>query len=176
MKITAGEPVFASYQLPVTSYGFTYIGLMIFIALLGFTLAGTGLVWHTEARRLKEGELLFAGEQYRRAIGTYYERSPGGKKFPGTIDDLLRDPRYPNVQRHLRRAYADPITASMTWGIVEGPGGGIAGVYSLSEEKPVKRANFRQGQADFEGREKYSEWRFVYVPREVAVGAPARKD
>jgi hypothetical protein len=35
----------------------------------------------------------------------------------------------------------------------------------VAGDRPVKQANFRQGQADFEGKEKYSEWRFVYVPR-----------
>jgi len=143
---------------------------------MGIALAGTGVVWHAESRRLKERDLLFAGEQYRRAIGMYYEHSPGEKKFPKSIDDLLLDHRYPNLQRYLRRAYVDPIMASNTWGIVEGPEGGIAGVYSLSGDKPVKQAGFRQGQADFEGREKYSDWRFVYVPPEVAGDSPDGKD
>jgi len=179
MKRFEGESVIPRHKSPVTSRGFTYIGLLIFVALMGIALAGTGLVWHAESRRLKEGELLFAGEQYRRAIGMYYERSPGEKKFPRSIDDLLQDRRYPNVQRYLRHAYLDPITTSKDWGMVQGPEGGIAGVYSLSDDKPVKQANFRQGQADFEGREKYSDWRFVYVPQLPAAeagGTGARKD
>ncbi len=163
--------VLPNHQLPITSYGFTYIGLLIFIALIGIALAGTGLVWHAESRRLKEHDLLFAGEQYRRAIGRYYESTPGEKQFPKAINDLLQDRRYLNVQRYLRRAYVDPISASETWGIVEGPQGGIAGVYSLSASKPVKQANFRAGQADFEGREKYSDWRFIYVPQVPVTGA-----
>lgn len=169
---------FTNNQLPITNHGFTYIGLLIFIALMGIALAGTGLVWHAESRRLKERDLLFAGEQYRRAIGMYYERSPGEKRFPKTLEELLQDRRYPNVQRYLRRAYVDPITASETWGIVEGPEGGIVGVYSLSADRPVKQANFREAQADFAGREKYSEWRFVYVPPDPLSqpAANARKD
>jgi hypothetical protein len=133
---------------------------------MGLALAGTGVVWHAESRRLKERELLFAGEQYRRAIGLYYEHSPGVKKYPPSVGDLLLDTRYPVVQRYLRRAYADPVTGSPEWGIVEGPEGGIAGVYSLSADRPVKRTHFRAGQADFEGREAYREWRFVYAPQE----------
>jgi len=171
MKNYDGGQEFSNHHLPITNRGFTYIGLMIFIALMGITLAGTGLMWHAESRRLKEYDLLFAGEQYRRAIGMYYERGPGEKKFPRSIDDLLQDRRYPNVQRYLRRAYVDPITTSSTWGLVEGPQGGIAGVYSLSAGKPVKQANFRPGQADFEDREKYSDWRFIYAPQAPVPGA-----
>jgi type II secretory pathway pseudopilin PulG len=176
MKSFSNRLPITSHQSPFTVHGFTYIGLLIFIALMGIALAGTGLIWHAESRRLRERDLLFAGEQYRRAIGMFYERSPGVKGFPKTLEDLLLDHRYPNVQRYLRRPYLDPITASKSWGIVEGPGGGIAGVYSLSGEKPVRQANFQKGQSDFEGREKYSDWRFVYVPREVEAGVPGRKD
>lgn len=178
MRMVAGFFPQSPIPDPRSCAGFTYLGLLVFIALMGIALAGTGLVWHAESRRLKERDLLFAGEQYRRAIGMYYERSPGEKKFPKTLEDLLLDRRYPNVQRYLRRIYVDPMTASKTWGIVGGAEGGIVGVYSLSEDKPVKQANFRQGQADFEGREKYSDWRFVYVPREPVVGdgGATRKD
>jgi type II secretory pathway pseudopilin PulG len=165
----------ARYWSPVTrhEFGFTYIGLLMAIALMGAALAGTGMVWHTESRRLKERELLFVGEQYRRAIASYYERSPGTKKFPRSVDELLRDPRYPNVQRHLRKAYADPVAGSREWGLVAGPEGGITGVHSLSEEMPIRQANFAAGQADFEGRERYSDWRFVYVPPAAPVSGEA---
>jgi type II secretory pathway pseudopilin PulG len=148
-------------------HGFTYIGLLIAIALMGIALAGTGVVWHLESRRLKERELLFIGEQYRRAIGSYYERSPGVKKFPRSVDELLRDPRYPDVQRHLRRDYADPITGAREWGLVAGTDGGIAGVYSLSEESPIRQVNFPAALSGFENRKRYSEWQFVYVPAET---------
>ncbi len=157
--------------------GFTYIGLLIAIALMGIALAGTGVVWHSESRRLKERELLFVGEQYRRAIGSYYERSPGVKKFPRSVDELLRDPRYPDVQRHLRRAYADPITGSGEWGLVAGPDGGITGIFSLSEEPPIRQVNFPAALAGFENRKRYSEWQFIYVPAETwSAESPGGKD
>jgi len=144
--------------------GFTYIGLLIFIALMGIALAGTGMIWHTQVRREKERDLLFVGDQFRRAIGQYYERSPGGdKRFPKSLDDLLLDKRYPATQRYLRRVYPDPITG-MAWGFVKGPEDRIVGVYSLSEGAPLKRAGFPADYEDFEGRERYREWRFVYAP------------
>lgn len=97
--------------------GFTYIGLLIFIALMGIALAGTGMVWHAQVRREQERELLFVGDQFRRAIGQYYERSPGGgKHFPQSLDDLLLDKRYVATQRYLGRVYPDPITGKTEWG------------------------------------------------------------
>ena len=145
-------------------HGFTYIGLLILIALMGIALAGTGMVWHTQVRREKERDLLFVGDQFRRAIGQYYERSPGGdKRFPQSLDDLLLDKRYPATQRYLRRVYPDPITGT-AWGFVKGPEDRIVGVYSLSEDAPLKRAGFPSDYGDFEGKEHYREWRFVYSP------------
>jgi hypothetical protein len=43
------------------------------------------------------------------------------------------------------------------------PNGGIFGVYSLSEESPIKRSNFRPNESGFEGKEKYSDWKFIYL-------------
>ena len=154
--------------------GLTYIGLLIFIALMGIALAGTGVLWHSEMRREKERELLFVGEQFRRAIGLYYERTPGGaKQFPKSIEDLILDRRYPSAQRYLRRLYADPITGKAQWGLVTGPEGRIVGVYSLSEEQTLKRANFLRAYQDFEGKERYDEWRVVYVPATGSEAKPA---
>ena len=145
-------------------HGFTYIGLLIFIALMGIGLAGTGMVWDTQVRREKERELLFVGDQFRRAIGRYYELSPGGdKRFPQSLDDLLLDKRYPATQRYLRRVYRDPITGKAEWGFVKGPEDRIVGVYSLSEDAPLKQAGFPANYEDFEDKERYHEWRFIYV-------------
>ena len=131
---------------------------------MGITLAGAGMVWSTQKKRENERELLFIGEQYRRAIGQYYERSQGAKQFPQTIDDILLDRRYPSVQRYLRRAYFDPMTGKAEWGLVKGPDGRIVGIFSLSMESPLKRSNFKSDYGNFEAAERYSDWKFVYVP------------
>ena len=44
--------------------------------------------------------------------------------------------------RHLRRLYKEPITGQDEWGLVEAPGGGVMGVYSRSEDEPIKTGNF----------------------------------
>ena len=51
--------------------------MLFAVALIGILLAAAGQVWRTEALREKEKELLFVGEQFRQAIGSYYENSPG---------------------------------------------------------------------------------------------------
>ena len=155
----------------VTSHGFTYIGLLIFIAILDIGLAGTGVVFHQQAQRAKERELLFAGDQIRRAIGQYYEKSPGAnKRFPETLEDLLLDPRYPAMRRYLRRVYRDPMPGSTAWELVRAPDGGIMGVHSSAKEAPLKIDNFSAGYEGFKDRQSYVDWKFVYI---VAVEEPS---
>jgi len=47
---------------------------------------------------------------------------------------------------------------------VKAPDGGIMGVYSLSEGKPLKVAGFRFADREFEGAALYSDWKFLYNP------------
>lgn len=146
--------------------GFTYIGLLIAVAIIGATLATAGTVWHTAQQRERERELLFAGDQIRKAIGHYYISGTGpAKQYPQSLDDLLRDPRQPGVVRYLRKLYHDPITGTTDWGLIKDAGDRIMGVFSLSEERPIKQFNFSAADRDFEGKETYSQWTFVYHPR-----------
>lgn len=145
--------------------GITYIGVLVLVAIMGMTAAATADLWRTERKREAEKELLFIGNQYRQAIGRYYEQSPGrGKTFPASLQDLLRDPRTPGMKRHLRKLFADPVTGRADWGLVKGPAGEIMGVFSLSEAMPLKKGNFGRADAKLENKQKYSEWAFVYTP------------
>ena len=145
--------------------GFTYLGLMVLIAVMGIVLAATGEMWHVVLKREKEQELLYVGDQFRRAINQYYLHSPlKPRRFPMSLDDLLKDPRYPGTQRYLRKIYIDPITGDSNWGLVTGPAGEIFGVYSLSEDEPIKKSNFSSADSNFEGKMKYAEWVFMGVP------------
>lgn len=148
------------------SQGFTYLSLLIVVAVTAGALAAASGVWSQAARRDKERELLFAGEQFRQAIALYYWRTPGGAhQFPKDLQALLLDQRWPVTQRWLRRIYRDPISNSEDWGLVEAPGGaGIMGVYSKSEEVPLKSANFPARYASFAEARNYSEWKFVFSP------------
>jgi type II secretory pathway pseudopilin PulG len=143
--------------------GFTYIGLLIFVAILSIGLALIGQVWHTAMKREKETELLFIGDEFRTAIANFYEGSPGGvKKFPMSLEELLEDRRFPVPKRHLRKIYHDPMTGEARWGLVEFPAGGIMGVYSLSELRPLKIAGFRMRDQAFADGTSYADWKFGY--------------
>jgi len=144
------------------SRGFTYLTVLFIVALLGIGLALVGEVWETAAKREKEAELLFIGHEYRKAITRYY--LAGKNQYPRELGDLLKDPRQPGTVRYLRRAYPDPLTGKPEWGIVKAPDGGIAGVHSLSDQKPLKSGNFRLRDAGFESATTYADWKFIYTP------------
>ena len=149
--------------------GFTYIGLLIAMALFGVALAATGEVWRTASQREREQELLFVGNQFRDAFTSYYSGTPVGKpRYPLALEDLVEDHRFPVPRRHLRRIYADPMTGSAEWRLIAAPGGGIAGVHSRSEARPLKTGNFAPADAKLEGAERYSDWKFVFEPRNAA--------
>lgn len=145
--------------------GFSYLGLLLMLAITAVGAAATGITWATVVRQEKERELLFIGDQFRQAIANYGKHTPGtGGRYPRRLDDLLKDPRYPNTRRYLRRIYADPITGREEWGLIKNFAGEIVGVHSLSEQEPLKKANFSLADARFEGRKKYSEWQFSHLP------------
>lgn len=146
--------------------GFTYLGILIALALFGVALAATGEVWRTAATRERERELLFVGNEFRNAFTSYFGATPLGKpRYPRALEDLVEDNRFPVPRRHLRRIYADPMSGKPDWGLIDAPGGGIAGVHSRSEGKPLKTGNFAPADRKLEGAERYSEWKFVFEPR-----------
>jgi type II secretory pathway pseudopilin PulG len=138
--------------------------MLVIIAIMGAALASTGSVWRQIQQREKEQELLFVGLQYRRAIARYYERSPGVKSYPPTLDALLHDERLPGLARHLRRPYRDPMTRAGIWGLVPAPTGGIMGVYSLAAETPIRRSNYPSELGWLGGKPSYADWQFIYLP------------
>ena len=149
--------------------GFTYVGLLLAVAIMGAGLASIGELASTAAKREKEAELLFVGDQFARAIAQYVASSPGAQQYPPTLEDLLADKRYPNVRRHLRRIYPDPMTGRADWALIRGPGGGIVGVHSQSMARPLKVANFPKDYQSFANATTYSAWKFAGV----AGGSPA---
>ena len=152
--------------------GFTYIALLITIAVTGAGLAAVGELSSVAAQRDKENELLFVGAEIRHAIGAFYERSPGGaKRYPTSLEELVEDKRHPVPQRYLRRVYPDPMTGKPQWGLVEAPQGGIMGVYSLSEMQPMKTGNFSTADESFTDKRRYSDWKFFYAPVPVESAA-----
>lgn len=145
--------------------GYTYLSMLAIVVIMTTVLSTAGEVWHVASKREKEQQLLFAGDQFRNAIKSFYQNSPGrSHRYPENLEDLLKDPRYPTTQRHLRKIYPDPISNSTKWGVVKGPAGEILGVYSLSEEEPLKKGNFSVADRSFEGQMKYKDWVFMFIP------------
>lgn len=145
--------------------GFVYLGVMMIVMVMGIVLAIVGETWQMVLQREKEQELLFVGNQFRRALTLYAEHTPAqARRYPSSLEDLLKDPRLAATQRYLRNIYLDPITGDVKWGLIRGPDGEIFGVHSLSEEEPVKKSNFRLADRNFEGKAKYSDWVFMYTP------------
>lgn len=145
-------------------HGFTYFGVLFAVALIGLALSGAALVWQVEQQREKERELLFIGQQYIDAIASYYHAAPGGnKKYPRKLADLLRDPRYLTIKRHLRKPWHDPFTHKAEWGLVYTKQGGIAGIYSLAAGTPLKQAGFGMLESLLAGKTSYGDWQFIYI-------------
>jgi type II secretory pathway pseudopilin PulG len=152
-----------------SAFGFTYLWVLIAIALLSIgSLVGVE-AYETGMRREKEQELLRIGREFRAAIGSYYNAVPRrsqaevGSNYPSTLQDLLLDTRFPNVRRHLRRIYVDPLTGRPEWGLVT-LNGRIVGVHSMSEAVPIKAAGFEAAEAEFMRAGAYKDWVFVYRP------------
>ena len=140
------------------------MGVLMLIAIAGIGMTGVGLVWHQNAQRENEKELLFVGEEYRKAIGSYYESSPAAvKQFPQSLDDLLLDKRFPNTKRHIRKLYADPITRNKEWGLIKQQEQ-ITGIYSVSKLAPIKKFGFADQYEIFSTAVEYNEWKFNYIP------------
>ncbi len=173
------DSVFVVGQRPMrrrlrrASAGFTYLALLFLIVIMGTALVAIAQVWHTQVQRDKEEQLLFVGDQFRQAIASYYERAPGGvRMFPKTLEDMLQDPRFPNVQRHLRRIYLDPMTGKNEWAFVRGPDGGILGIHSISADTPIKVAGFKGTYVSFAEAATYKDWIFSYLPFDARGGTP----
>ena len=150
---------------PCRQGGFTYLALLILVATLALATSATLTLGSIAQRREAEQQLLEVGAAYRQAIASYLNSSPSGRRsYPPALADLLKDPRYPGIRRHLRQLYPDPITGKPEWGLVAAPGGGIMGVHSLSNARAIKIAGFDPDNQLFEGKERYTEWVFAVLP------------
>jgi len=155
--------------------GFTYVAVLILVATLGAVSAAFGELTSHAVQREKEQDLLFVGNEYRKAIASYYRGTPCAiKRYPQSLEDLLADRRYPTPVRHLRRLYPDPMTGKDEWGLLAAPEGGIRGIHSLSQETPVKSGGFAYRDRALEGAGAYAQWHFAYDGHSPVGLVPAR--
>lgn len=157
--------------------GFTYVGLIVLVAIIGLVGAATLKVDALLRRAAAEDELLEIGAAFSQALKSYAEATPRGQPtYPPSMQELLKDPRSPAVRRHLRKIFVDPMTGKAEWGIVHaGSDTGVLAVYSLSKAKPLKVANFDGRFANLENRQHISEWKFAALGQGVGqAGQPGQ--
>ncbi|USX19286.1 type II secretion system GspH family protein [Oxalobacteraceae bacterium OTU3REALA1] len=145
------------------SGGFTYLSLIILVAIIGLVSASALKLGSVLQRSRAEQELLDIGAAFSDALQSYANATPAGfPPQPPSLKELLKDPRFPTVRRHLRKVFVDPMTGQAEWGITYlGDKVGVLAVYSLSDAKPVKIGNFPQRFQGLAGKQKISEWRFA---------------
>ena len=144
------------------SGGFTYIGLLIAVAIMGIMLSAAGTLWSVSAQREKEVELLYIGHQYRDAIAHYFYKV---HRYPRELNDLLSDDTSAVPRHFLRKLYYDPMTGAADWNIIRFADGGVMGVASHSQAKSIKHANFDPDDVGFADMDCYCDWQFIFVPR-----------
>lgn len=148
--------------------GAALLTVLVMVALLGLAASLAGQSLGALLQREREAELLWRGLQYRQAIASYYQVKHGAQQmYPPSLDDLVRDPRFPGVVRHLRRLYEDPMTGQ-EWELVKDPAEKIIGVRSTSDLVPFQQGGFPYGLETLEGKGSYREWEFVFTPAKKA--------
>lgn len=144
--------------------------LLVGLAAAGILMSAALPVWSQAARREREAELVFRGEQYARAVALYQRTYAGA--FPPDVETLLDE-------RFLRRRYRDPMVEHGEFRILREPdaddpsgetqpededGGGVVGVASSSPEASLRTYN---------GATRYDQWIFRYAEASDAPGRAA---
>ncbi len=119
--------------------GFYLMAVVMLSFAVAVMVAALTRLWEAELVRDRERDLIWVGREFTRALTSYRGFTPPGQPAsPGSIDDLLLDRRVDPPLRHLRRAYLDPISGKARWGIERDANGRIAGIHSLSVQRPRK--------------------------------------
>lgn len=154
--------------------GVTYLALLLAVAVTSGVVAAGASVWSQLQRREREKQLLWAGDQIRRAILAYSQSGGDGpNRYPATLQELLLDPRSVAPRRYLRQVYEDPMSRSVDWGLIRNAQGRIVGVYSQASGVPVKTGAFAKAYAHFERAPNYAAWTFTVLPPGAAAAALA---
>jgi len=141
--------------------GYTLVALLVVVFVMALGLSVAGPTWREQNRRLRERELMRIGMLYARAVAEFRASSPGSlKAYPRSLDELVLDPRFLGVRRHLRRLYPDPIDPAQPWGLTKDADGNITGVYSQSADAPVAGGPVDLGDLVLAPAQHYSDWKF----------------
>ena len=153
--------------------GYAMAALLVALAVMAVMMSVALPVWRHDARRAKEEELVWRGQQYVRAIRLYQARM---QALPPSVDVLV-------TGRFLRKKYKDPITGDDFQVLGAGspaPGqagqtgqsqsaqgaivGAVMGVVSKSKEESIRV---------YQGRTHYNEWTFLFVNQRPTSAFPS---
>ncbi|WP_229423378.1 type II secretion system protein [Massilia frigida] len=177
--MTATANRISTGRRPPRAGGFTYLGLIILVTIVGLVGAASLKVGSLMQRAAAEEELLDIGAAFSDALRSYAAATPPGQpQQPPSLQELLKDPRFPNPRRHLRKIFVDPITGKAEWGIMYlTDKQGVLGVYSLSNAQPLKVGNFDARFLNMENKTRFSDWKFTLssqtMPPQEAPASPA---
>lgn len=144
--------------------GLAYLLLLIALALLALGSTASLSLGAIETRRSAEEELLAIGAEYERALASYRaSRAGGASANPKSLQELLLDPRFPGVRRHLRKAFVDPLTGH-EWGVVLANDGSIDGIFSTASGAPIRQSGFTGTWEIFNEAQTYQQWVFGLPP------------
>ncbi|MFQ5723426.1 MAG: hypothetical protein ACE5G6_02950 [Terriglobia bacterium] len=174
--------------------GLALLVVLLLAALLLISLSAAVPRVLTQGRREKEAELIFRGEQYRRAIGFFYKQFG---RYPNSMEELLET----NDRAFLRREWPDPMTPEGEWRLIRvGPNGKFIGsVHRGGKDEEGKEEEFAGNIEDlpiagvastsreyairvYDGYQYYYEWEFIYDPQAEALeglpqpGPPSEPD
>lgn len=111
--------------------GFTYLWLMLTVAMASAGSAVLGEMWQTQSLRSKEQEQIFRLQSFEAALNSYAAATPTGRPCqPTDLEELLEDHRSGKVKRHLRTLYLDPFSKQLDWVVERSPSGGIKSIKS----------------------------------------------
>jgi type II secretory pathway pseudopilin PulG len=142
-------------------HGFSYIMLMIAIAVMGVAMSVAARQWKTMVQRELELDLLAKGIEIQGALALYSASKKAGRVMPGevypqTLAELTRQPK-----PFLRKVYLDPMSRA-EWELLRAPTGGIMGVRSRSRSKTIKQREFPLVVRHFEGKQTHYDWVFQF--------------
>ena len=176
------------------------VALLVGMSIMAVALSVALPSWSAMAKREREEELIFRGQQYARAIALYQRRYANA--FPPNFDILVE-------QRFLRKRYKDPMTedgefqpiymgqtipaqttnSTQTTGPnnaefgdalrraqaslqeVQRQAGGIGGGVNTGLMGVVSKSTATSMRL-YNGRDKYNEWAFVATQATTRAGAP----
>ncbi len=130
MRTSRADPKRGPRRTRSNDTGFTYLGVLLAIALIGIAMTGASEMWSKRAARERLARMDAIGAEYVAAIGAYREGTPGlvVNSFPPSFGSLVRDSRFVTVRRYLRCEYPNPFTGRVDWEVVPAPDGGILGI------------------------------------------------